>query len=93
MSLDFRNYTEDAVLHLMDEVLKNYPGCCKCEQCRMDIAILALNHLPPRYISTQKGNLYAKIEEMSIEYKIKVIGEIAKAVEIVSRNPRHAKAS
>lgn len=87
--MDFKNYMEEVVLRKLDDVLAKYPDACKCDQCKLDIAILALNHLPPKYISSEKGSIYAKLEGMSLSYEIEVIEQIAKAVEIVSKNPRH----
>ena len=87
--MELVNYTEQVVLETLDSVLAKYPDCCKCDTCRRDIAILALNHLPPRYTSSQKGHLYEKVNAMSQHHVIEVIEEIAKAIEVVSKNPRH----
>ncbi|MBR1759935.1 MAG: late competence development ComFB family protein [Schwartzia sp.] len=80
---------EQVVLENLDSVLAQYPDCCKCDLCRRDIAILALNHLPPRYTSSEKGRVYEKVNAMSQHNVIEVVEEIAKAVEIVRKNPRH----
>ncbi|MBR1553749.1 MAG: late competence development ComFB family protein [Schwartzia sp.] len=80
---------EMLVLDKLDTVLAQYPDCCKCDRCRQDIAILALNHLPPRYISSAKGSVFMKVNSMTTENSIEVIEQIAKAVEIVQKNPRH----
>ena len=87
--MELKNHTEQIVLEYLDKVLERYPNCCKCDKCRLDIAILALNRLPPRYTSSQKGRVFDKLHSMSQEYIIQVIEEIAKAIEIVSKNPRH----
>ncbi len=87
--MELINQTEKFVLDEMDSVLAKYPDCCKCDHCRQDIAIIALNNLPPRYVSTQKGCVFAKLDALSLEGKIELIEQIAKAVEIVKRNPHH----
>ena len=46
--MDLKNFMEDYVVAKLDEVLAQYPDCCHCEQCKRDIASLALNHLPPK---------------------------------------------
>ena len=51
--MELKNYMEDYVVSKLDEVLAQYPNCCSCDDCKRDIAILALNHLPPKYISTE----------------------------------------
>ena len=87
--MELKNQTEIYVLQTLDSVLEKYPACCKCDQCRQDIAIIALNHLKPKYVSTDKGSVFAKLDAMSLEMKINIVEEIAKAVEIVQKNPRH----
>lgn len=87
--MELKNYMEMLVLDKLDTVLAQYPDCCKCDRCRQDIAILALNHLPPRYISSAKGSVFMKVNSMTTENSIEVIEQIAKAVEIVQKNPRH----
>ena len=45
--------------------------------------------MPPKYISTQRGDVYTRLKLTEIQDDVKLIEEIAKAVEIVMRNPRH----
>ncbi|MBQ9364326.1 MAG: late competence development ComFB family protein [Schwartzia sp.] len=87
--MELRNFMEDIVSQNISSVLKEYPNCCRCDECRMDIACIALNHLPPKYVSTHQGNIYARLDGMSVSYMTRVIEEIAKAIEIVEKNPRH----
>ncbi len=89
--MELKNYMETLVLDQLDSVLAKYPDCCKCERCRQDIAILALNHLPPKYISSHKGSLYMKLSTMSMERSIQVVEQLAKAVEMVKKNPHHGE--
>ncbi len=87
--MDFKNYMEVLVEEKMDEVLDQYPDCCKCESCRRDIAVIALNHLHPRYVSTEKGQIFARIQEMNMQSEIEVLRQLMEAVEIVSAHPHH----
>ena len=87
--MELKNFMEYVVARKLKSVLKQCPDCCACETCRRDIMSLALNHLPPRYISTDKGNLYARIELLSIAYDSDIVEKIAKAIAVVSQNPRH----
>ena len=89
--MELTNYMEKVVLNKLDLVLKQYPSCCKCEECKRDIAILALNRLPPKYVSTQKGSIFAHLEEMDSQYDVIVTQEVVKAVEKVQQHPRHEK--
>lgn len=91
--MEIKNRMEDVVINTLDTILKKYPNCCTCEQCKKDIVVFALNHLPPKYVSTHKGDVFVRLEETYTDNTIKVIEEIIKAIELVSRHPNHKKAS
>jgi len=86
---ELQNYTEIMIDHLLGAVLKNYSDICTCETCLMDIKAIALNNLPPRYVVTEKGELYKKAEELDTQIQVDVIGVITKAIEQVRKNKRH----
>lgn len=86
-----RNYMEEAVDHLLPLVLKDYKDICKCEKCVEDIKAMTLNRMKPLYSVTDKGSMYLKVgEELEIQFKTDIMMQIAKAIEIVSKNPRHS---
>lgn len=83
-----KNYMEEVALNLMEGVLDDI-NVCKCELCKMDIAALALNDLPPKYIATEKGELYSKVNSLRNQFEVDVIAAITKAAVLVKRAPRH----
>lgn len=83
------NYMEEVVERNLDTIMAKFPHCCKCEECRRDIAALALNNLPPRYISSFKGDIFARVNEMEVQHLVEVIQQIAQAIKIVTAHPRH----
>jgi competence protein ComFB len=85
-----KNYMEEFVFSQMAEVLDEIQ-MCKCEKCIMDVAAIALNGLPPKYVVTEKGELYSKIEALRQQFKVDIIAAITKAAVIVKRKPRHDK--
>ena len=87
--MEFKNYMEVIVENKLDEIMSQYPNCCKCDSCRMDIAVLALNNLKPKYVSTVKGQIFARIDSMNAQYEVEVIRQIANAIEKVALHPRH----
>lgn len=82
------NLMEDAVMQTIDELHRKNKFHL-CEKCRLDIAAIALNNLAPRYTVTQKGSIYAKAELLELQRQIDLIGEVNKAINIVTNNPRH----
>jgi competence protein ComFB len=83
-----KNYMEDVVLNIMDSVLKDME-ICKCEKCKMDIAALALNNLPTKYVVSEKGQLYSKLHILRKQFEVDAITEITKAAVLVSKSPQH----
>ena len=51
---------EDSVLHAATELMSKEN--MNREQCRLDIAAIAYNSLPPRYVVTSKGASYARAD-------------------------------
>ncbi|KXG76787.1 late competence development ComFB family protein [Thermotalea metallivorans] len=84
-----KNFMEIVVDHVLPNMLKAFPHTCQCEQCLNDIRAIALNHLKPHYIVTEKGELFSRIQEMDIQFETDVMKAIIDAIAIVSKNPRH----
>lgn len=82
------NLIEDMVLETVNELLKK-EGVCDCEQCKLDVAAIALNSLPPRYVVTAKGASYAKADMLDLQKYIDIIGAVTKAIKLVKEHPRH----
>jgi competence protein ComFB len=63
---------------------------CKCENCKEDIKCIALNKLPPKYVSTSKGELFSKVDQMMDRQNVLDI-EVAvmNAIDFVNKRPRH----
>ncbi|HOQ00230.1 MAG TPA: late competence development ComFB family protein [Acetivibrio clariflavus] len=83
-----KNYMEEIVFSSIKEVLDDIK-VCSCDKCILDIAAIALNELPPKYIVTEKGELYSKVDSLRQQFEVDVISAIAKAAVLVKRNPRH----
>ena len=80
---------EEIVNNRILEMIKD-SDCCKCEKCLDDIRALALNKLPSKYVSTNKGELFSKLAALkehqgAIDLNIAV----ASAIESVAAHPRH----
>lgn len=82
------NLMEDSVLHAAAELMSK-ENMCTCEQCRLDIAAIALNSLPPRYVVTSKGASYARADLLEMQKYVDIIGAITKAIKLVKEHPRH----
>ncbi|HHV72552.1 MAG TPA: late competence development ComFB family protein [Clostridia bacterium] len=84
-----KNCMEDLVFNCIVDVLSKYPEFCSCDKCRADVAALALNNLPPKYIATYEGEVYAKIPTLQQQFGTDILCAVVKAMEIVQKSPRH----
>jgi competence protein ComFB len=87
---NFYNIMETIVIKKLEEVWDT-SDCCKCEQCRNDIIAYALNQLPPKYVASSEGELYSRASELSAEQEFDILLAVARAMQIVTDNPRHDK--
>jgi competence protein ComFB len=88
MEVVLKNMMEDLVIEKLDELGDNV-NCCKCPKCRMDIVSYALNRLPPKYVASYKGEVYSKLDTLSLQYDADLLNAIYQAAEVVNANPRH----
>ncbi|MBC7344450.1 MAG: late competence development ComFB family protein [Clostridia bacterium] len=80
---------EDMVWGFLDEVLEKHPEICRCELCRHDIAALALNNLPPRYVVRETGEVLSRTAVLEPQYRTDVYAALTQAIMLVKEKPRH----
>jgi competence protein ComFB len=85
------NITEDIVLNMLDDLLKRdeFSDICKDEGCLLDMATYALNRLPAKYVTSVKGKVYSKTEELEQQHSVDVISVAIKAIKVVSENDNY----
>ncbi|KAB3537370.1 late competence development ComFB family protein [Alkaliphilus pronyensis] len=84
-----KNYMEDVVDNLIPVLLKEFTNICTCERCVADIKALALNNLKPKYVATVEGEVYTKVNELSVQFEADSISAIVDAINKVTKSPRH----
>lgn len=84
-----KNYMEDMVWLLLDDVLQKWPEVCRCTICRHDIAAIALNNLKPRYVVREQGEVYSRVSVLEAQYRADVYTALTKAILLVQEKPRH----
>ncbi|WP_353095897.1 late competence development ComFB family protein [Tissierella praeacuta] len=88
--MELHNLIEDEVLNVINNIEKKVDIKCLCEKCKLDIAAIALNNLHPKYVVTEEGYLYSKVNSMNQQFNTDVIAAVTEAIEIVGRNPKHS---
>ena len=80
---------EDVGLQYVDSMLAADKGCC-CDICRADVIALSLNHLPPRYVVSDKGRMLAKLGSYESQFRTDVFAAMSEAIKVVRQKPRHS---
>ncbi|MBN2545804.1 MAG: late competence development ComFB family protein [Spirochaetes bacterium] len=84
------NEAENLVIDELEKQLEeeNNKDICKCEDCILDMAAFALNHLVPKYMASYTGRIYA-LQYQEGQYKKEVTENVKKAIKKISSNPAH----
>lgn len=80
---------EDKVMDIANRLIKNEQEFCACPRCKFDVMALALNELPPKYVVSEKGELYGRANLMTNQSDADIIKEVTKAIKIVKTSPLH----
>ncbi|GAB6098749.1 hypothetical protein JCM16358_06280 [Halanaerocella petrolearia] len=74
----------------VDEILEEREELCDCNQCREDIAAVALSNLEPRYAGSEEGRvLIDSIDISSTQTKMDILRVVIEAAEKVQDRPHH----
>lgn len=87
--MELKNYMEILMWYKIDELIDDTPDICRCEKCRFDVAALAMNFLPPRYIVTDKGRIFTNVKTLEQQFTIDIITALTHAITIVKSHPQH----
>ncbi|MBN2050105.1 MAG: late competence development ComFB family protein [Spirochaetales bacterium] len=84
------NETERLVIEQLERQLaeEEMRNICKCQDCILDMAALALNNLKPYYRVSLIGTLYAHSLDDSA-YSKEVEKAVRSAIRKISKNPSH----
>lgn len=90
---NFENLKNDAENLILDELgrqLDNYSKpVCRCNECVMDMAAMALNMVKPLYRVSLLGSLYTASAMDEKSYASSVRDAVFHAIEQVRKNPGH----
>ncbi|MBW5447990.1 competence protein ComFB [Cohnella sp. CFH 77786] len=84
------NAMEPIVIQLFEEqYLKERTLACGCDKCQLDILLLTLNQLPPRYTSSQAGEAYIKALYLNPQLQSDILKVLTQSVKVIEDNPSH----
>ena len=82
------NMMESFVDEALEKMLAS-ESCCKCARCKEDMKAIALNALPAKYVSTQNGVLFSKLNSTIRQNSVDISIAVANAIGWVSSRPSH----
>lgn len=83
-----KNCNEDVVELLADQLIPE-SGMCSCAKCRLDVMAIALNQLPPTYVVSLKGELFASIDATLVQHQADAIAAVMIGIRQVMNTPKH----
>jgi competence protein ComFB len=89
--MSFKNYMEDVVLEVFEDLKRLYPEHCYCERCSSDIMVLALSHLKGKYAASLQGEVFAKISRDDRQVRADALLMLMDAAKTVASQPSHDK--
>ena len=85
-----KNEAEKVVLDELGRQLEAFPKpICKCNDCVVDMAALALNGVKPLYRASLLGSLYIASVMDEKTYGSSIRDAVFKAIEKIRKNPSH----
>jgi competence protein ComFB len=85
-----KNEAEFLVINEVEQQINNEPeDMCRCNECIVDIAAMALNNVKPLYRFSLLGTLYASQAMSEQVYADSIREAVARAIEKVKNNPAH----
>lgn len=82
------NIVEELVKQTVGEVISKM-DMCTCDICKLNACAIALNNIKPKYVTTTRGKLLAKIITEKMHYHTEVLVEVTKALLQVKEHPLH----
>jgi competence protein ComFB len=83
------NFMEEAARRVLEEMLEaNGENGSLSDGTKLDILAYALNRLPSKYVVTQKGHLYTRVNELQQQFRTDLVVELTKAITFVKAHPR-----
>ncbi len=88
--MSLKNYMEEVVVEIFQEVRGMHTDFCNCEKCNRDVIAYALSKLKGRYAVSPEGEIIARVEQSDRQVRADALLAVMEALETVSKQPRHS---
>ena len=82
------NAAEASVLEELESQIAADPALCRCPDCVLDMAAIALNHVKPAYHVSLMGSVYVKSSRTADQAK-EIKKAVREAIQRIKANPSH----
>jgi len=87
--MELINTQQVLVDELLDQLLKFRKDICKCKRCRLDMKAWALNHLPSKYVVSERGLTHSILDSVKdAQARADAVTVVAEAINLISKRPR-----
>ena len=87
--MELRNSLESVVTEIVEALSKGRSDVCRCERCVLDTQAYALNHLPPRYIVSERGLTHGEMNILKdAQFNADIVQVVSEAVAAIASRPR-----
>ncbi|MBD5118142.1 MAG: late competence development ComFB family protein [Clostridiales bacterium] len=66
-------------------------GLCSCERCMEDVKALTLNHLPPKYVVLERGDMVPRLTVYESKFSSDITAQLLQACKLVMERPHHGR--
>lgn len=66
-------------------------GLCQCSRCLEDVKALTLNHLPPKYVVLEQGDMIPRLTVYEGKYSSDITAQLLHACRVVMDRPHHSR--
>ncbi|MFW6030261.1 MAG: late competence development ComFB family protein [Halanaerobiales bacterium] len=85
-----KNLLKKRVEEEVAQVLEENDEFCDCDQCKADVAALALNNLRPRYAGSEEGEVVLESTDISsTQTEMDIYRTVLETAKIVNSRPHH----
>lgn len=64
-------------------------GLCQCERCLEDVKALTLNHLAPKYVVLERGDMIPRLTVYEGKFSSDITAQLLQACKVVMQTPHH----
>ena len=66
-------------------------GLCSCKRCLEDVKAITLNHLPPKYVVLERGDMIPRLTVYEGKFSSDITAQLLQACKLVMERPHHGR--